>query len=339
MVSLSLMASLLAAVRPEARLILVGDPEQLASVEAGAVLGDIVGPAGERALMRGPARQALAAAVGQPVAADPAPPGCAIGDGIVVLRRVHRFGGSIARLAAAIQAGEPETTLEVLASGAADVTWLPVAAAAGLADGALSPVREAVLASGRPLLEAARRGDGRGALQALGSFRLLCAHRRGPAGVAIWQARVEAWLSAEVDGLAAVGEWYVGRPLLVAENDYALGLFNGDTGVVVATPEGRLRAVFERRGELVAFPPIKLEAVETVHAMTVHKAQGSQFDTVALILPPADSPILTRELLYTAVTRARAQVIVAGEADAIRAAVRRPIARASGLRDWLWGGE
>jgi exodeoxyribonuclease V alpha subunit len=147
---------------------------------------------------------------------------------------------------------------------------------------------------------------------------------------------VERWLAAELADFAAAGEWYAGRPLLVTENDYGLRLYNGDTGVVVASAPDRVSAAFERRGEIVEFSPARLEAVETVYAMTVHKSQGSQFGTAAVLLPPPASPVLTRELLYTAVTRAREQLILAGTEETIRAAVARPAARASGLRERLW---
>ena len=177
----------------------------------------------------------------------------------------------------------------------------------------------------------------RTAIEALGAFRLLCAHRRGPHGVETWMARAEAWLGAAVDGFAAEGAWYVGRPLLVTENDYGLRLYNGDTGVVVATDTGRVSAAFERRGELIGFSPTRLAAVDSVYAMTVHKSQGSQFTAAAVLLPDPTSQILTRELLYTAVTRARERLILVGTEEAVRAAVARPVARASGLRWRLWG--
>jgi exodeoxyribonuclease V alpha subunit len=145
-------------------------------------------------------------------------------------------------------------------------------------------------------------------------------------------ARVEAWLAEAVDGFGAEGRWYPGRPLLVTENDYALRLYNGDAGVVVATEEeGNVRAAFERRGEVVEVRPSRLGAVETVYAMTVHKSQGSQFDTAAILLPAPTSPILTRELLYTAVTRAKQRLVLVGTEETVRAAVARPVARASGL--------
>jgi exodeoxyribonuclease V alpha subunit len=356
MVSLSQMAKLVEAVRPDARLVLVGDPQQLASVEAGAVLGDIVGPAADRLLMRPAARAVLAEATGEVIDVDddtggaPAAPAtvdsaggtadrpatAAIGDGIVVLRRVHRFGGGIATLADAVRRGDADATIAALsAAGHDEVSWIPVDLAEPTA-ATLGPVRDAAVAAATAIAAAARVGDGRAALDALAGFRMLCAHRRGPYGVATWSAQVEAWLAAAVPGFAAGGAWYVGRPLLVTENDYTLGLYNGDTGVVVAVGGDRRAAVFERRGEILEFSPARLSAVETVHVMTVHKSQGSQFDTVAALLPDPDSPILTRELLYTAVTRARRRLLLAGTEDAIRAAVTRPVARSSGLRRWLW---
>jgi exodeoxyribonuclease V alpha subunit len=337
MVSLSLMARLLEAVRGGARLVLVGDAEQLASVEAGAVLGDIVGPASDGLVMSAPARALLAQVTGEQVAAAEPPRDVPIGDGIVVLRRLHRFGGRIADLAEAVRVGDDTAALDVLGAGHDDVRWLSVDVAAPDAEATLVPVREAVVAAGRRIVEAARAGDGRAALDALGAFRLLCAHRHGVHGVAAWMERIEAWLAESLGGFAAEGSWYLGRPLLMTQNDYGLRLYNGDTGVVVAGEARRPVAVFERGGEIVQLSPTRLEAVETVHAMTIHKSQGSQFDDVAVILPDPTSPILTRELLYTAVTRARRRVILAGTEAAIRAALARPIARASGLRGRLWG--
>ncbi len=166
---------------------------------------------------------------------------------------------------------------------------------------------------------------------------------------------VEGWLAA--DGLETETNpaWFAGRPVLVTANDYGLRLFNGDTGVAVLTappspgPPGRsdptaaagLRVVFEpgAGGAGREFSPSRLDAVETVFAMTVHKSQGSEFDHVTVLLPAANSRLLTRELLYTALTRARRDVLVVGSEDALRGAVERPIARASGLGARLWGGE
>ena len=143
------------------------------------------------------------------------------------------------------------------------------------------------------MIEAATDRDAHTALQALGAFRVLCAHRRGPHGVDTWTAQIEGWLADELDDFTLGPRWYVGRPLLVTENDYELGLFNGDTGVVVTTGPNRIAAAFERRGAIIEFSPTRLAAVETVYAMTIHKAQGSQFDTAAVLLPrqpPRSSP-------------------------------------------------
>ncbi|MGI8492134.1 MAG: exodeoxyribonuclease V subunit alpha [Acidimicrobiales bacterium] len=337
MVSLSLMAKLLEAVRPDARLILLGDPEQLASVEAGAVLGDIVGPARRRLIVSAAARTRLEAVTGQVLPAGGPQAGVGLGDGIVVLRRVHRFGGSIARLARVIQSGDEDRALDLLRRPDESLRWIPAPPDGGLAESSelLVVVRDRVIDAGRRLVEAAEEGDGAAALEALGSVRVLCAHRRGSFGVEAWTDRVEGWLRAAI-GDRGKGPWYVGRPLLVTANNYELQLYNGDTGVVVAGPDGAT-AVFERRGELASVNPARLESVETLRAMTVHKSQGSQFESVVVVLPEPTSRVLTRELLYTAVTRARHDVTLVASEASVRAALGRRIARASGLRDRLWG--
>ena len=337
MVSLSLMARLVEAVRPDARLILVGDPAQLTSIEAGVVLGDIVGPAGEQLRIGAAARASLARATGAEVPAQAPPPGTRIGDGIVVLDRVHRYGGGIARLAEAIRRGDGDASVGALSAPGEEVTWLPVDVEPAGAEAQLQIVRAQAVAAGRSVLDAARAGMAGDALSRLGQFRLLCAHRRGPHGVSAWNSRLQAWLADEVGDLDLDQRDYVGRPLLVTENDYELGLYNGDTGVIVRGSSEPASAVFERGGELLRFSPLRLGAAETVYAMTVHKSQGSQFTTTAILLPGPSSRILSRELLYTAVTRAREKVILVGTEAAIRAAVARPVARASGLRERLWG--
>jgi exodeoxyribonuclease V alpha subunit len=336
MVSLSMMGRLVEAVRSEARLILVGDPGQLTSIEAGAALGDIVGPAGDGLLIAPAVRARLAEAVRGPVAAADPPEGTRVGDGIVVLDRVHRFGGAIATLAEAIRRGDDDAAIAALNSAPDSVTWVAVDPAEEGAADLLGPIHETALAAARAVTDAARAGRAPDALEALGAFRLLCAHRRGPHGVAAWTATIEQRLAAAIAGFGAEGAWYVGRPLLVTENDYGLRLYNGDTGVVVRAAAGHLSAAFERRGEVVEFRPARLGPVDTVYATTVHKSQGSQFDTAAVVLPPPASQILTRELLYTAVTRARRRLILAGSEASVRAAVLRPAARASGLRARLW---
>jgi exodeoxyribonuclease V alpha subunit len=318
MISLSLMARLVEAVRPDARLVLVGDPEQLVSVEAGAVLADVVGPAAG-------ADAGVADAGGPPMAGS-----------IAVLRTNHRFAGALAELATAVQSGDEDTVLDILRQGEDAVKWLDSEPAAST-----SALRDPITAWTGRLIDAARRGDGTGALSALGSHRLLCAHRRGADGVSEWNSVIEGWLAEDRPELAGEGTWYAGRPVMVTANDYSLRLFNGDTGVTVAGQDAsaaRVSVVFdEGGGSPRPVSPSRLADVDTVYAMTVHKSQGSEFDRVTLLLPPPASRLLTRELLYTAVTRAKRGLLIVGTEEAIRGAVGRRIARASGLTERLWG--
>ena len=330
MVPLSLMVRLVDAVRDDAQLVLVGDPDQLAAIEVGAVLRDIVGPAAE-APQFGPGMRAALVRVTRAE-----PPGAAqqrsFGDGVAVLRRGHRSVATISALAEAIRRGDADAAVAALTVPDGSITWLrdPLSDASAL--------REPAVAAYAPMIAAARAGDAVGALRALASFRLLCAHRHGPYGVAQWTETVEDWLRAEVPGFEPGAQPYPGLPLLVTRNDYELRLHNGDTGVVVGggDGDGELRAVFDVGGDPIEFAPSRLADVEPLFATTVHKSQGSEFDVAALVLPEADSPLLSRELLYTAVTRARSALIVAGGEEAVRAAVARPAGRASGLRELLW---
>lgn len=293
MVSLTMMARLLEAVRPDCRLVLVGDPDQLASVDAGAVLGDLVaGYAG-----RGDS----------PVAA---------------LATTHRFGRHIGELASALRDGDAEAALQVLAAGYDEVIWVRDEAPAGVVRNAALPVALAARA-------AAERGDAKAALDALDRHRLLCAHRDGPYGVQHWNRRIESWLTAET-GDPLYERAYLGRPMLVTANDYALGVLNGDSGVVVAQGNG-VRVALRDASGLRLLAPARLGDVDTMHAMTIHKSQGSQVDEVTVLLPDEESRLLTRELFYTAVTRARDRVRVVGPESAVRAAVERQARRASGL--------
>lgn len=311
MVPLTLMARLLEAVRPSARLVLVGDPDQLTPVEAGAVLSDLVH---------------------RPPAAAPPVPGLLDSDvddlddderrqlanGVVRLRDSHRFGAGIGALAEAIRTGDADETVRLLAAGGA------------LGRGEDTDELEAVVrSSGAEMFAAAAAGDRVAALGLLGGHRLLCAHRQGPFGVAAWNEQLSRWTRPA--GGPASGGWYPGQPLLITANDYDNQLFNGDTGVVVVGEDG-LAAAFARGTSTEAIPLSRLSSVTTAHALTVHRSQGSQYEAVTVLLPPPSSPLLTRELLYTAVTRAVHRVRVVGSEDSVRAAVGRQVVRASGLR-------
>jgi exodeoxyribonuclease V alpha subunit len=328
MVSLTMMSRLVDALRPGCRLLLVGDPDQLASVEVGAVLGDLVarrvptaaGEPGHLGELQAPADTDLAAL-------STHERDRALTAGVVRLSHVYRFSEEIQQLAEAIRSGEPDRVLDVVARDYPTIEFVE-ADPATTTD--LDTLHADVLSAGDALMGAARAGDAESALAALERHRLLCGHREGPHGVAWWGARVEEWLAEAVEGYGREGLWYVGRPLLVTANDYQLRLFNGDSGVVVDV-DGRPRAAFRRDGVVTTLPTSRLSDVQTVHAMSVHRSQGSQFDRVTVVLPPAESPLLTRELFYTAVTRAKEHVRIIGTREALAAAVSRPIVRASGL--------
>jgi exodeoxyribonuclease V alpha subunit len=327
MVSLPLMARLLEALRPQARLVLVGDPDQLASVEAGAVLGDLV----RRPAVADGLPDRLRAVVGADVPGAPDDL-MVLRNGVVRLTETYRYGARLGRLAEAIRLGDADAALAELRAGSESVTF--VETGDRLTDTDLAGVRADVVTTGVALTEAALAGDAAGALRALEGHRLLLAHRRGPAGVAHWAAVAEGWVADAVEPGAA-GPWSPGLPLLVTANDRDTGLYNGDTGVVVADGAGGTVVAFGDPKEPRLVRPHRLPAVQPVHAMTVHRGQGSQFRRVSVLLPPQSSPLLTRELLYTAVTRAREHVHVLGTEAAVRTAVTRPIRRASGLQEPL----
>jgi exodeoxyribonuclease V alpha subunit len=332
MVSLALMAKLLDALRDDARIVLVGDPDQLQSVEAGAVFGDIVGPAPDGG----------AGADGGAIAgggAGPAATAGAIADGIVVLTRVHRFreDSGIAALAAAARTGDVDAAVAVLRGGADDVTWIDSPGDADRGAEHLAPVRDVVCAAGEVFVRAAIAGRADEALAHLHDLRVLCGHRRGPAGVSGWVPLIESWLTAAVPGFDPHRTWHEARPVLVTSNDRRLGLWNGDQGVTVAEADDRLVVAFPGPDGTRRFRPTRLEEVETVHAMTIHKSQGSQYSHVVVILPDPGSRVLTRELLYTAVTRAQQRLTVVGTEASVRAGIERGVARNSGLRELLGG--
>jgi len=310
MVSLVQMARLLEALRDTTRLVLVGDPGQLASVEAGAVLADVV--AGFEGSSRSP---------------------------VVSLTTTHRTraaDGSAAvdldRLAADLRAGDDDAVVDRLTSGSESVRLVDPADEPAMT-GVLADITDAAYA----VTLRAEQFDEAGAaalVDLLDDHRLLCAHREGPFGVGGWNRQVQR-LVEQRTGLQHFDEWYAGRPVLVTANDSGLGLSNGDLGITVRLPDGRLRVLVRIGATTRLFAPTRLSGVETVYAMTVHKSQGSEARAVTVVLPPEDSRLLTRELFYTAVTRAREQVTVIGTEAELRAAMGRRVQRASGLADRL----
>lgn len=300
MMDLVVAARLFRATLPDCPILLLGDPHQLASVEAGAVFADLC----EAAPLAGVR---------------------------VHLRRTWRYGGAIADLADAVVSGDEARVLLVLGRRDASVeTDDPE-----VVPGWRGRLRERATAGLAPLVAAVKAKDPAAALQALRGFRILCAVRKGPFGCESLARQATAWLWGRPSG-----EWFPGRAVLVTQNDRDLGLFNGDTGIALERPEG-LRVFFEgsEPDAVRSYPPGRLPAHEDALAVTIHKAQGSQFDRVAVVLPPASSPVLTRELLYTGVTRARSAVTLVARPDILALATRTPTLRASGLRDRLERGK
>jgi exodeoxyribonuclease V alpha subunit len=312
MVDLALMRHLLEALRPTARLILLGDRHQLASVEAGSVLSEI---SSDFLGKKNPFT--------------------------IELQRSYRFSDNsgIARLAQKIRAGDGVGSLHILEAGAPDLTFVEGA------DWETETLRELVVSR---YGEALRGPDVAEAFRKLNRFNILCAHRKGPFGTATANETIYQWLAsagavpavkgnalknkqASVGG-AAHEQFYRGRLLLVRENDYALGLFNGDIGLVWPAADGRLVVYFESQpGLFRALSPAQLPEHETAYALTIHKSQGSEHDEVALVLPEENSPLLSRELIYTGVTRARKHVYLFGTRDAVLTSAAHSVNRYSGL--------
>lgn len=350
MVSLPLMAKLVDAIRPDARLVLLGDRDQLASVEAGAAFGDLCGPAGGRPELRlsVAAVSQLETALGIEVIPHVEPvPSPGVWDAIVRLDRFRRFRGEsdLGSLAAAIQREDatPGRAIELLRAGWPDDTVGVRLLDPDVAADASRTCEDAVAAAyGHYVrLALAEDPDPQAVFDALGTLRVLCALRRGPDGARAWSAAIETRLAREVPGFRIGSPWYVGRPILVTENDYGVRLYNGDVGVILRDPErtGQRVAVFPASdGSFRSLSPARLPACETTFAMTIHKSQGSQFGHAVVVLPRTPSPVLTRELLYTGITRATDRTTVLAREEIVRQALARPVQRASGLQDRLWKG-
>ncbi|TXR36964.1 exodeoxyribonuclease V subunit alpha [Ectopseudomonas mendocina] len=367
MIDLEMMASLLDALPAHARLILLGDKDQLASVEAGAVLGDLCREA-ESGGYSEATRAWLESQTGERLE-DPAlvPGDKALAQHIVMLRHSRRFGSGsgIGRLARAVNLGDAQTARATLAAGADDLHVLRLSGEQdrglgrllidGQGTGESRPQGYAhylqVMQAQRPTSDAGEQAWDEWAgkvLAAFDQFQLLCAVRKGAWGVEALNERIaEALVRRKL--LEQAYGWYEGRPVLVTRNDYSLGLMNGDIGIALRLPEPPespgapvrevLRVVFPRNdgsGTLRHILPSRLSAVETVFAMTVHKSQGSEFAHCALILPDSLNPVLTKELVYTGITRARHWFsLIESRAGIFEQAVQRRVERRSGLREAL----
>ncbi len=295
MVDLAMMSKLVDALKPGARLLLLGDKDQLASVESGTVLGDFI---------------------------------VSLPDNTVELQTTYRFDDNIKQLAKAINAADSDTAWELLVAPAkTNITLLGADPIPSITE-RYARFMTAVYRPGSPDLHEI--------FQLFNSFRVLCGVHYGNRGVDGINRRLELSLAGRGFPCRS-GTWYPGRPVLITRNDYGLDLYNGDIGICLPDREkGDLKVWFERAdGHLRSYSSHRLPQCETVFAMTIHKSQGSEFDEVVVVLPEEDNRILSRELIYTAVTRARKSVRLVAEKQILRLALSRSIERFSGLADLL----
>jgi exodeoxyribonuclease V alpha subunit len=327
MADLALMSYLLQALKESARLILLGDKNQLASVQAGYVLGDICDVGASHAYstdFAGLVKRTTGCVV-------PAGGESGMQDSLVELTRTYRFSkdSTIFALGEAVNSGDIGQSLEILHSGGkAELCWqdLPLPGELNRALNEIVTKRYGRYLASDDIHERFRLFD---------TLRILSPVREGPYGVAALNRLVEEILRNV--GLIEPGRLhYHGRPVLITENDYTLRLMNGDTGLIVSDGDD-LRACFvDRDGSVRKISPLRLPAHETAFAMTVHKSQGSEFDQVLIILPERDSPVLTRELVYTGITRAKDAIEIWATGEIFSAAVTRQTKRGSGLNSLLW---
>ena len=332
MVSLALMAKLLAALKPDARLVLVGDQNQLPPVDAGNVLGDLCRAAEVNGFSK-TFSDDYEACSGESLAEKNISTGDGLTDTVTQLRTNFRSGKTIAlnEISAFVNAGDASAAMKLLQQPTDALAWQPLPSAKLLK----AALRDAVVLHYGEVLKSATPAA---ALAALGKFRILCAVREGPFGTEAINRLAEEILAEA--GLIPPDKFtagnYAGRPLMVTTNNYALKLFNGDTGVVWPADNFSALVHFpDEAGGIRAVARERLPEHETVFALTIHKSQGSEFDHVLLVLPETASPVLTRQLFYTGLTRARQSVHILAPETILRATIATQLQRASGLTDAL----
>ncbi|MBW2104901.1 MAG: exodeoxyribonuclease V subunit alpha [Deltaproteobacteria bacterium] len=334
MVDLALMSKLIQALPLQARIILLGDKDQLASVEAGAVLGDICDTGAEHSFSQEFSKDCKEITGYTIHTQKNGASESEIRDCIIQLEKNYRFGSDsgIGAVSCAVNTGDSDRAIELMKGQKyGDISWKNLPQPKDL-----TQVIKAAVTQGYG--DYLRASDPFEVFQVFERFRILCALREGPYGVIAINYLVEQILKGE--GLINPDRrWYPGRPVLITRNDYNLQLFNGDMGIVLSDPSvnNELRVFFySTDGAFKKFHPLQLPEHETVYAMTVHKSQGSEFDKALLVLPDRESPVLTRELIYTGITRAKKSVEIWANERVFRFAVSRHIERTSGLRDALW---
>lgn len=319
MIDLELMTALLQALRPDARLILLGDRDQLASVGSGQVLADLCAAAEPRRGVGTALASFCLAHLGMELPVQQ--PDRPLANGVIALRESHRFrqDSDIGAFAGAVAARDLDLARTVLERGGGNLHRIE----SDQFDAAVETLWKGLTAS-------MKASSAEAALAALEQARILCATRQGPHSVAAANAAVEARLRRQGHDLRS--PYYCGRPVLVTQNDHAQGLYNGDLGVLWSLPGQPMQAWFREGSQGVrSVLPQRLPMHETAWAMTVHKCQGSEFDRILLWLPDRDSPLTNAPLVYTAVTRARTEATIAASPEILLRALRTEPDRATGL--------
>ncbi|MES9881681.1 MAG: exodeoxyribonuclease V subunit alpha [Sedimenticola sp.] len=327
MIDLALMTKVLQALPSKARLILLGDRDQLASVEAGAVLADICG---RRSAWTAPFKQRIEDICGQTLSERERSDSPLV-NAVALLHHSYRFDdeSGIGKLAQAVKKGDGNRAVRLIKEDSLDDICL-IGGREQLIESAVSDYREFLQ----------KVSDGEEMVSILAAFnriRVLAALRHGPLGVVELNHLIERALHKQ--GLIRSPDgWYPGRPVLILRNDYNLHLYNGDVGICTLTADHQLSVCFaDSEGGVRKIAPARISACETAFAMTVHKSQGSEFDKVHIVLPAADSPLLSRELLYTGITRTRRQIVLVADIKILPQVIGRQVRRASGLNAALWG--
>ncbi|RWX51720.1 DNA helicase/exodeoxyribonuclease V, alpha subunit [Candidatus Electrothrix marina] len=333
MIDVEMMVGILEALPEKTRIILLGDRNQLASVEAGSLFVDLCGndePAWSPQLCA--ALEQLTGTSGLPSSSSGEASDPVLADSLVLLRTSYRFqdNSGIGSFAAAVKSGSVEQVNRAMADDFADVEMVQYTGSKRK-----QWLENRIRKGFQPMLTASSPEQ---AFAAMEVFRFLCALRRGPDGVEGINTLVTQVLRRA--GLISPQntEWYQGRPIIILRNQYEMELFNGDTGILWQDEKGRLRAWFRRPdNSLSSISPARLPEHQSAYAITVHKAQGSEFDQVLLLLPEEDSRVLSQELLYTGISRARSRLILCASSERVTTAVRRKTQRFSGLAEKLHG--
>ena len=339
MVDLALMSKLLSAVKNDARIILIGDRDQLASVEAGFVMADICDRDNIHLFSEYFCRQfEKITQCKMEVPSNNLKKNPGLYDCMVVLKKSFRFtdDSGIGEFSRAVNNGKFDDTFSILQNNPDQIDWKKISSPNDLS---IALPKEVINGYSDYL----NCSDPLRALELFNRFRILCAVKFGVLGVIEINRLAEEILNRndliELENISTY-PWYRGRPVLITRNDYSLELFNGDIGITMTEQNSESKNLYvyfsAASGRLRRFLPHRLPEHETAYAMTVHKSQGSEFENVLLVLPNQDYPVLTRELLYTGITRAKNHISIWGGEEIIKATILRKIFRNSGLKDALW---